>query len=101
MSLQIYARVISSVYPLEGAIHKFMRTCECEPNRDQEKILVGMHGLFDERTNKRQIVRYIPVVLRTLLQHLASDNPILCRESFVTLLQLLSTYVLSLNSLTQ
>jgi len=96
-ALTIYARVISSVYPLEGALHKFLRSCEWDPKSDWTKIIAAMKGLFDEKTNRRQTVRYLPVVMRTLFQHLMGPTMALCREAFETLLLILE----SVSSLTK
>lgn len=90
-ALTIYARVISSVYPLEGALHKFLRSCEWDPKSDWTKIIAAMKGLFDEKTNRRQTVRYLPVVMRTLFQHLMSSSKALNKEAFETLLMILDS----------
>jgi hypothetical protein len=90
-ALTIYARVISSVYPLEGALHKFLRSCEWDSKSDWTKIIAAMKGLFDEKTNRRQTVRYLPVVMRTLFQHLMSPTMALSKEAFDTLLLILES----------
>ena len=93
VQLTFYARVISSIYPLEGAVHKLMRTVEWDTNKDSERIIGAMKGLFDEKTNRRQIVRYIAIVMRTLFHHITSDNVEIARNGFSTLLGILNAYV--------
>jgi len=92
VQLTFYARVISSIYPLEGALHKLMRTVEWDVEKDADKIIAAMRGLFDEKTNKRQIVRYIAIVMRTLFQHLTSGHASVAREAFTALLEILKAY---------
>lgn len=89
--LTMYARVISSIYPLEGALHKFLRTCEWDVDKETEKIIAAMRGLFDEKTNRRQIVRYLPVALRGLFQQVACGNSAVASEAFTTLLGILAS----------
>jgi hypothetical protein len=95
VAFTFYARVISSIYPLEGALHKFLRSAEWNVATQQEKIISAMKGLFDEKTNKRQIVRYLPLAMRGLFQHLTSGNAVVAREGFDILLNILAAFVIA------
>ncbi len=78
-------KLVSSVYTLDTHLNNFLKL-SLDPKQDQDKIVAGVEGLAS--ANKKELVKFFPVITRGLLELIATFPPRISVLSFATLLSL-------------
>jgi hypothetical protein len=83
--LTFSTKLVSSVYTLDTHLNDFLKL-SLDPKQDQDKIVAGVEGLAS--ANKKELVRFFPVITRGLLELIATFPPRISVLAFSTLLSL-------------